>query len=173
MRKAVQICGIHDLAEAELVLRCGVDYLGFPLRLRDGREDLTESDARDIVRAIGQRAHPVVITYLDEAQAIAELTDFVGARWVQLHGPIEVRELGRLKETAPDLRIIKSLIIRGEEPKALLEELTRLSPLVDAFITDTYDPATGRSGATGKVHDWSVSRALVRLAKEMARGTAR
>ena len=30
----------------------------------------------------------------------------------------------------------------------------------DAFITDTYDPATGACGATGKVHDWDISRRL-------------
>ena len=34
--------------------------------------------------------------------------------------------------------------------------------MLDAFITDTYDPETGRSGATGKVHDWSVSLELVK-----------
>jgi len=28
---------------------------------------------------------------------------------------------------------------------------------------DTYDAATGRHGATGKTHDWSVSRRLVEL----------
>ncbi|MFW5837260.1 MAG: phosphoribosylanthranilate isomerase, partial [Desulfovibrionaceae bacterium] len=32
-----------------------------------------------------------------------------------------------------------------------------------AFITDTFDPATGASGATGLTHDWSVSRRLVEL----------
>ena len=31
------------------------------------------------------------------------------------------------------------------------------------FITDTFDPATGASGATGKTHDWTVSRKLVEL----------
>ncbi|MFB3041350.1 MAG: phosphoribosylanthranilate isomerase, partial [Candidatus Poribacteria bacterium] len=36
-----------------------------------------------------------------------------------------------------------------------------LSPYVDAFITDTFDPSTGRSGATGKLHDWSISQRLV------------
>jgi phosphoribosylanthranilate isomerase len=35
--------------------------------------------------------------------------------------------------------------------------------VVDAFITDTYDPTTGRSGATGKTHAWGVSRRLVEL----------
>jgi phosphoribosylanthranilate isomerase len=34
---------------------------------------------------------------------------------------------------------------------------------VDAFITDTYDPRTGRRGATGLTHDWSISATLVQL----------
>jgi phosphoribosylanthranilate isomerase len=32
---------------------------------------------------------------------------------------------------------------------------------VDAYITDTFDPETGASGATGKTHDWRVSRRVV------------
>jgi phosphoribosylanthranilate isomerase len=43
-------------------------------------------------------------------------------------------------------------------------KLSELSPFVDAFITDTFDPKTGASGATGKTHDWRVSRRLVELA---------
>ncbi len=31
---------------------------------------------------------------------------------------------------------------------------------MDAFITDTFDPATGASGATGKTHEWGISREL-------------
>ena len=41
--------------------------------------------------------------------------------------------------------------------------VTHLSPYVDAFITDTFDPVTGASGATGKTHDWTISRRLVEL----------
>ncbi|MBP2681380.1 MAG: phosphoribosylanthranilate isomerase, partial [Candidatus Krumholzibacteriota bacterium] len=37
----------------------------------------------------------------------------------------------------------------------------RFAPFVDAFLTDTFDESTGRWGATGKTHDWSVSRRLV------------
>jgi phosphoribosylanthranilate isomerase len=42
-------------------------------------------------------------------------------------------------------------------------KVSKLSPFVDAFITDTFDPRTGASGATGKTHDWRVSRRLVEI----------
>lgn len=46
---------------------------------------------------------------------------------------------------------------------ALEKSVVELSPYVDAFITDTFDPDTGASGATGKTHDWEISRRLVEL----------
>jgi len=51
--------------------------------------------------------------------------------------------------------------VRADNAAALQEAVDRFAPLVDAFITDTFDPATGASGATGKTHDWTVSRRLV------------
>ena len=36
----VQIAGVIDRAEAEMLQQCGVRYLGFPLRLPVHREDL-------------------------------------------------------------------------------------------------------------------------------------
>ncbi len=36
---------------------------------------------------------------------------------------------------------------------------------MNAFITDTFDPATGAEGATGKTHDWNISRELVKLSE--------
>ena len=161
MRDAIQICGICDREEAELVIASGAEFIGFPLRLKDGREDLTEVAARDIVNAVGQRVQTVAITYLSVADEIAELADFLGVGWVQLHGPITERELERLRSARPELEVIKSLVVRGDDPRLLIDEMNRLAEHVDAFITDTFDPATGRTGATGKVHDWNVSRQLV------------
>ena len=60
---------------------------------------------------------------------------------------------------------MKSLVV-GRTPLSDLEaDVERLSPFVDAFIADTFDPATGASGATGRTHDWSVSRRLVELSR--------
>ena len=44
----------------------------------------------------------------------------------------------------------------------LLEIIHLTAPYVDAYITDTFDPQTGAAGATGKTHDWRVSKECVR-----------
>lgn len=155
----VQVAGIIDQAEAELLIEAGADMLGFPLGLRDGREDLGVDEAAAIIGATSDRATAVCITYLDTARAISDLCARLGARWVQFHGPVERSEIEALKSLDPELGIIKSLIVRhGAE---LTGEVRKFEDLVDAFITDTFDPETGRSGATGKTHDWACSRAVV------------
>ena len=89
-----------------------------------------------------------------------------GAPLVQLHGDIAPLELAKLKRLRPELAVIKSLVIGKQPYEDLVDTVQRLSAFVDAFITDTFDPATGASGATGKTHDWALSRRLVELASK-------
>jgi phosphoribosylanthranilate isomerase len=161
----IQIAGVIDAAEAQMLQQCGIRYLGFPLRLPIHREELTEEEAAAIIKSLTPPVFGVLITYLDEASEIAAFCHALGARIVQLHGDIERDELKSLKTLDPNLIVIKSLVIGMGDDKALEATLNDLSPFVDAFITDTFDPKTGASGATGKTHDWRVSWRLVELAK--------
>jgi len=157
----VHVAGVIDDAEAEMLIGCGVTHLGFPLALDYHREDLSAEAAAAIVARQGHRATFFLITYLNRADKIAALARKLGVVIVQLHGEIEREELERLRVLVPHLRIIKSLIVRGDNLEALVEDVGGLAPLVDSFITDTFDPLTGARGATGKTHDWAVSRRLV------------
>jgi len=162
----IQIAGALDWAEAEMLAAAGADFLGLPLRLLDGREDLGEADAAGIVQRLATR-YPqcavVAITYRCQAEEILDLAATIRCAWVQLHGDISAEETGRLKQLKPGLRLIKSLVVREGNLDALQEETAAFAPLVEAFITDTFDPATGRRGATGLTHDWNVSRQLVEI----------
>ncbi len=159
----IQIAGIIDQREAKMLQRCGVRYLGFPLRLPVHREDISEESAARIIRRLHPPVFGVLITYLDDGREIAEFCASLGACAVQLHGDIAIEELAKLKELAPELLTIKSLVVGLHAQDALESMTARYSDHVGAFITDTYDPATGASGATGKIHDWSISRRLVEM----------
>ena len=162
-RNLIQIAGVIDASEAQMLQQCGIRYLGFPLRLPVHREDLTERDAAAIIRSLAPPVFGVLITYLSEASEIAAFCHALGARIVQLHGDIRRDELKHLKELDPNLTVIKSLVVGMQENEALETTARELSPFVDAFITDTFDAKTGASGATGKTHDWHVSRRLVEV----------
>ena len=179
----IQIAGVHDLDEAELIIAAGATHIGLPLRLPDGREDLSESDARALVRAIAGRIETVLITYQTDPDDILKFAAWLGVTGVQLHGAVSEATVARLRELESRVFLLQSLVVQGERVqdgpgqdgpvprgevqgdnlRALLQTASRCAPYVDAFITDTYDPRTGRRGATGLTHDWSVSATLVQL----------
>jgi len=158
----IHVAGITDTEEAELLIDCGVEFLGFPLVLDRHAEDLPPAEAAKIVAKYRGQATFFVITYLSQAAKIAELCRKLHVDMVQLHGDISLDELKRLRAEQPGWRIVKSLVVT-EDSDTLIEEAQRLAHWVDAFITDTFDPVTGARGATGKTHDWAVSRRLVEV----------
>ena len=141
----------------------GVQRLGFPLGLEVHREDLPADEAAVIIRTLGLGPCAWLITYLDDPRAIAALCDRLGCAGVQLHGAVDKGRVAGLRALRPGLQVVKSLVVRDGNPAELEAELAAFVPHVDGFITDTFDPATGASGATGKTHDWAVSRRLVEL----------
>ena len=159
----IHVAGVMDVAEAELLIDCGVRRLGLPLVLDHHSEDLSHAAAAAIVEKLGDQAEFFLITYLDAAAEIIAFCNQLNIAKVQLHGPISMGELQWIRDAWPELHIIKSLIVRGDNLPSLTQEVDRFAPLVDAFITDSFDPVTGAIGATGKVHDWQVSARLVDL----------
>ena len=159
----IHVAGVIDASEAGLLIDCGVDRLGFPLVLDHHREDLSVTAAADIVARYKHRATFFVITYLGLSDDILSLCRQLDVNMVQLHGPVSHGELKRLRAIAPELTIIKSLVVGRDDATSLHADVALFSDCVDAFLTDTFDPTTGASGATGRVHDWAVSRRIVTL----------
>jgi phosphoribosylanthranilate isomerase len=157
----IQIAGVCDAAEARLLMDAGVRWLGFPLRLTVNKEDLSEDEAADVIRGLPEGVHGVLITYLDRADDIVAFCEKIGARTIQLHGPIAAEELARIRRLDPGLNVFKSLVVREGNEDDLRRTVGETAELVDAYITDTFNPATGQEGATGLLHDWSISRRLV------------
>ena len=156
----VHVAGVIDAQEAEMLIGCGVRYLGFPLVLGYHKEDLSADAAAGIVADLGDRATFFLITYLSTADDIVALSEHLDVDMVQLHGDVTAVELVRLRRARPDFRIIKSLIVGGGNDDRLTAEMANCAAHVDAFITDTFDPATGATGATGLAHDWDISARL-------------
>jgi phosphoribosylanthranilate isomerase len=166
MKNFIQIAGVIDKKEAEMLMNARVDYLGFPLRLPVNKEDTTEEEAAEIINIISPPHRAVLITYLDKAKEIISFCEKLNVNIVQLHGKITKEELEKTKHLMPGLEIIKSLVVAPGNYSQLENMVKTLSPWVDAFITDTFDPVTGAEGATGKTHDWSISRKLVEISSK-------
>lgn len=162
----VQVAGVRDLDEALMLARLGVDSVGLPLRLAVHAPDVTEAQAARIVAALPPGLLAVCITYATDPVEVDALCRAVGTAAVQLHAPMPPAALAALRARRPDLYIIKSVIVPpAPEPalrEALLAEARALAGHCDALLTDSLDPASGATGATGRVHDWGVSALLAR-----------
>lgn len=165
-KNCIQVAGIIDLTEAEMIIGCGATHLGYPLRLPVNKEDCSEETAADIMQSVKMKTRNVAITYLNTADEILAFCKKLDVAIIQLHGAISVEELRRIKSLNPSLKIIKSLVFKKNNFAELEQLVDSLEQFVDAFITDTFDPNTGASGATGKTHDWKLSGELVQLAKK-------
>jgi hypothetical protein len=62
-----------------MLQRCGIGYLGFPLRLPVHRKHLSADAAATIIKNLAPPFFGVLITYLDRATEIAALCDALGA----------------------------------------------------------------------------------------------
>lgn len=155
----VQIAGVSSFEEAAFIADCGADALGFTVRLPSGVHDgLTEDKARSIIAALPPFIGTVAITYVSEPREAIDLCRFLGVGALQLHGEFDERQLDMVRAALPHLKIIRAVIVTGSEALVAAQRLARR---VDALILDSFDPATGRRGATGIVHDWEVSRRIV------------
>lgn len=157
----IQVAGIIDSVESDMLIAEGVDWLGFPLRLPSGRDDISEANAREIISRLPPKHRGVLISYMTNADAISHFCEELRLSAVQIHGDITVKELARLRAMRPDMFLLKSLVVRHDNADALLRLIDDSAEFVDMYITDTFDPVTGAMGATGKIHDWSLSAALV------------
>ncbi|MCB0418347.1 MAG: phosphoribosylanthranilate isomerase [Bdellovibrionaceae bacterium] len=158
----IQIAGVRDLKEALMLSFSGADHIGFPLGPGISEEELNEGEVAAIASKLPKCATPVLITYLNTALEVQALADKVGMTRIQLHGEIPPAEVEKLKKNEK-LYLIKSIVIGKFSPD---EIVFKYDPFVDAFITDTYDHASNRSGATGVTHDWGESHRVVKMTKK-------
>ncbi|WP_029893596.1 phosphoribosylanthranilate isomerase [Desulfohalovibrio reitneri] len=159
--RLVQIAGVRGREEAVMLLDAGADLLGLPLRLPVHDPDMSEDEAAALARDVGGE-RVCLITYESNPAETAALCRRLDAGAVQLHGGHPPGTLAAVRSALPRTLIIASLIVRSPDSAPLLAEAEALAPHCHAFITDTFDPATGASGATGLTHPWEVDRELAR-----------
>jgi phosphoribosylanthranilate isomerase len=155
-----QIYGITTAEDAALVNALGPDHVGLVLD-----EGIASWDAVDLatLRAIRSELRDVSVVALSLSTVrarILETVEHVRPAWLHLaraaDGPAEL--VAWLRAEIAPIRVMVTIPVRDASALALAE---RFAPVADALLLDTAHPATGVVGATGLVHDWSLSRRIV------------
>jgi phosphoribosylanthranilate isomerase len=163
MRTRVKICCISSPEEAELAIAAGADALGLVGRMPGGPGVIDDERIASIV----QRTPPPVATFLltseTDGDAIVAHLLRTGASTVQLVDTPKPGAWAHIRAALPHIRIVQVLHVLGPET---LDEAQAAAPHVDALLLDSGNPrlAVKELGGTGRVHDWTVSRAIVHSA---------
>lgn len=154
----VKICAIQNEEELEIAVNAGADAVGFLVgqRFTSGDFILPERAGR-LAGMLPPFVTPVLVTHLTDPAEIVELIDRTMITTVQLHGGSKPDQIQPIREYVDNAgRIIVALHV-GDVAGESLIHAAQYENFVDAFLLDTYDPAAGKVGGTGKVHNWKIS----------------
>lgn len=155
----VKICGITNETDLETAVNAGADAVGFLVGQRFPSPDfiLPEKAAR-LTALLPPFVTPVLVTHLTEPQEILELYEKTGIAAIQLHGGSTPEQLCSLREyLGNSIKLIVALHVSSLPEHLSDPDPAPYEPQADAFLLDSYDPATGKVGGTGKTHNWQNS----------------
>jgi phosphoribosylanthranilate isomerase len=159
----IQIYAFTDPDQAVSAASLGVDHIGFVA----GRYDLvpgelTFKEAKQLCTALPPGAKASALTMATDVDEILKMVDAVEPDILHISTDVEdVPEpaMAALKKhLSPSIQIMKALPVGGGESLALAK---RFEPFSDIFLLDTKVKNMPGVGATGRVHNWSISRQIV------------
>lgn len=161
----VQIYTMQSIDEALEVIDAGADQVGLTPSSLGLPGEIDFETAREIAEAVRTlrpgKARSVALSVETETAPIEEMVRVVAPDILHLCGPGELpapEAVGRLRARIPDVKIMQAISVDG--PGAV-DRAAAFSGVVDFIILDTQDADIPGLGASGAVHDWSVSRAIV------------
>lgn len=158
----IQIYTMQTIEEALAVVALGVDHIGVTPSNIGLPGEVDFARARAIVNSVGNSAVSVALSVESNLDAIETMVRAVRPDILHLCGlentllPDSVRALrGRL----PDMEIMQAVSVSGPEG---IDIALAYQDVADYLILDTQAPDIAGIGASGKTHDWNISREIVR-----------
>lgn len=160
-RTRVKICCITHEREAKLVVAAGADALGLVAEMPSGPGTITDERIADIAGRVPPGVDAFLLTSRTASDTVLAHIRLCRPSVVQLVQTVEATVYDAIRSHAPSIRIVQVAHIEGE---ASLSEAIRVAAHVDAVLLDSGRPSapTPELGGTGRVHDWGISRSVVR-----------
>ncbi len=158
-RPRVKICCISSVVEARLAVAYGASLLGLVSAMPSGPGVIEEALIARIAEIVPPGVTSVLLTSKQDVAAIVEQHRYCRTGAIQLCDRLERGTHEELRRALPGIRIIQVIHVNGQES---LREAQAIAPLVHGILLDSGNQslAVKELGGTGRVHDWSLSRAI-------------
>lgn len=157
----VQIYTMQSVAEAQAVASLGVDHVGVTPSDRGLPGEVDYPLAADICRGIRGMATSVALSVEVDLGAIEEMVRSVMPDVLHLCGPpgaFGPPAVAELRRILPGVALMQAVAVTGPEA---IDVARSYEPVADFLLLDSVDPDIPGVGASGAVHDWQVSAAIV------------
>jgi phosphoribosylanthranilate isomerase len=161
MRTRIKICCISSPEEARMAIIHGADAIGLVGKMPSGPGVIDDALIAGIARTIPPAVASFLLTSERSASGIIEHVRRVQTNTVQIVDALSDGTYREIREALPYLRIVQVIHVTGEES---IERALAIEGDVDAILLDSGDPSAAIRilGGTGKTHNWTISRELVR-----------
>ncbi|MEQ1516492.1 MAG: phosphoribosylanthranilate isomerase [Usitatibacteraceae bacterium] len=155
----IKICCISSIDEALLAARSGATALGLVSAMPSGPGVIDEEAIAEILRSVPAGLETFLLTAHQHADAIVEQHQRCRTTTLQLVDAVAEAELMRLRRALPATSLVQVIHVSGAES---IDEACAVAHFVDAILLDSGNQklAVKELGGTGRVHDWSISRAI-------------
>lgn len=120
------------------------------------------SEARAILRELRGRATGVALTLSRDSDEVGYVAAELRPTILHIGADLESvtpDDVVRLKRQTPGVKVMRALPVDGDQAISWALELASVA---DYLLLDTRDRVSGKIGATGRVHDWSLSAEIVK-----------
>lgn len=161
----VQIYTLQTPEEALAVIEAGADHIGLTPSEHGLPGEISFETARQIVHVVGSRATCVALTIDSDPELILAMVRAVKPHVLHLcplKGAMTPDQVAALRAQIPDVQVMQAISVGGPETQAeAIRDAQIFAPVSDYLILDTQAPEIPGIGASGKTHDWRISRAIV------------
>jgi len=159
----IQIYAFTDIDQALSAVEIGVNQIGF-IAGRYGivHGELDYIQARDLAASLPSGVKSVALTMATGADEIIRMVEAVEPDIVHISSDlfdVGLDAIHLIRESiSPDIEIMKAIPVSGEES---VEQAIKFAQVSDLLLLDTKGSGMPGVGATGRTHDWKLSRRIV------------
>lgn len=162
LKVKIKICCIRTHQEARLAVAAGADAIGLVSAMPSGPGVIPEKDIVSIVSGLPEEIDTFLLTSQTNSKSIIRQLQFTGASTVQLVDDVQEEVYEAIRLACPTQQIVQVVHVQDQ---SAIDYALKKAQWVDYLLLDSGQPhlMIKQLGGTGKTHDWTVSREIIRL----------